>query len=83
MSTFDVLRRYGTGALLRFAGAVVLFLLLHLVRIPLVLAARVLEVAMRRLDGFATRQASTPPRKPVNDFFAGSASTREGARVYA
>ncbi|RBM12126.1 hypothetical protein DI005_33240 [Prauserella sp. PE36] len=83
MSTFDVLRQYGTAALLRFAGAVVLFLVLHLVRIPLVLAARVLEVAMRRLDGFATRQASTPPRKPVNDFFAGSASTREGARVYA
>ncbi|PXY35182.1 hypothetical protein BAY59_01245 [Prauserella coralliicola] len=83
MSTFEVLRQYGTGALLRFAGAVALFLVLHLVRIPLVLLARVLEVAMRRVDGFAIRQASTPPSRPVNDFFADSASTREGARVYA
>ncbi|PRX43841.1 hypothetical protein B0I33_1094 [Prauserella shujinwangii] len=69
MSTFDVLARYGTAALLRFAGAVVLFLLLHLARIPLVLAARVLEVAMRRLDGYATRQASQPPRGPINHYF--------------
>lgn len=69
MSTFDVLSRYGTAALLRFAGAVALFLALHLTRIPLVLAARVLEVAMRRLDGYATRQASRPPRGPINHYF--------------
>ncbi|WP_216210585.1 hypothetical protein [Amycolatopsis aidingensis] len=69
MSTFDVLRRYGTAALLRFAGAVLLFLLLHLVRIPLVLAARVLEVAMRRVDGYAVRQASQRPQGPINHYF--------------
>ncbi|MEU3274513.1 hypothetical protein ABZ639_27025 [Saccharomonospora sp. NPDC006951] len=69
MSTFDVLRTYGTAALLRFVGAVVLFLIFHLIRIPLVLVARVLEVAMRRIDGFAARQASRPPRRPVNQFF--------------
>ncbi|MFC4004892.1 hypothetical protein ACFS2C_23550 [Prauserella oleivorans] len=83
MSTFDVLRTYGTAALLRFAGAVVLFLVLHLVRIPLVLLARVLEVGMRRIDGYAARQASRPPRRPINHFFDPSTSTQEGARVYA
>ncbi|RZQ60860.1 hypothetical protein [Amycolatopsis suaedae] len=93
MSTFDVLQRHGTAALLRFAGAVLLFLALHLVRIPLVLAARVLELALRRVDGYATRQASTPPKGPVNQFFNDSSSVgatgaagpmwREDSRVYA
>lgn len=86
MSSFDVLARYGTAALLRFASAVALFLLLHLVRIPLVLAARVLEVGMRRADGFATRQATTAPDKPINHFFAENATpttSEEGSRVYA
>lgn len=69
MSTFDVLARYGTAALLRFVAAVLVFLLLHLARIPLVLAARVLEVAMRRLDTYAARQASQPPRHPINHYF--------------
>jgi hypothetical protein len=70
MTTFDVLHRYGTAALLRFAGAVALFLALHLVRIPLVLLAAVLEGAMHRVDGYATRQASQRPQKPINQFFA-------------
>lgn len=69
MSLFDVLSRFGTAALLRFVGAVLLFLLLHLLRIPLVLAARVLEGVLRRLDHYAARQASRPPRGPVNDFY--------------
>ena len=87
MSTFDVLRRYGTGALLRFAAAVAVFLVLHLVRIPFVLAARVLEVGMRRADAFATRQASTPPAGPVNHFVnhttTAHATSQEDTRVYA
>ncbi|MCR3719923.1 MULTISPECIES: hypothetical protein [Prauserella salsuginis group] len=84
MSSFDVLARYGTGALLRFAAAVALFLVLHLIRIPLVLAARVLEVGMRRADGFATRQASQAPDGPINHFFAENTTTsREDTRVYA
>lgn len=73
MSTFDVLNRHGTAALLRFAAAVALFLVLHLIRIPLVLIARVLEGVMQRVDGYAIRQASRP-QKPINHFFAGEAS---------
>lgn len=70
MSTFDVLERYGTAALLRFAAAVALFLVLHLARIPLVLVARVLEGVMRRVDAYAAAQASRPPTRPINHFFA-------------
>ncbi|PXY31105.1 hypothetical protein [Prauserella muralis] len=81
MSTFDVLARYGTAALLRFVGAVVLFLLLHLARIPLVLLARVLEIAMRRIDAYAARQASRPPRRPINHYF--DHSGEEATGVYA
>jgi hypothetical protein len=71
MTTFDVLNRYGTAALARFVGALVLFLALHLIRIPLVLIVRVLEISMRRIDGYATRQASPSrgPTRPVNHWF--------------
>lgn len=69
MSVFEVLQRFGTAALLRFTGAVAVFLLLHLLRIPLVLVARVLEVSMRRIDAYAAKQASQPPRGPINQFF--------------
>ncbi|PXY32111.1 hypothetical protein [Prauserella muralis] len=69
MSLFDVLSRFGTVALLRFVGAVLLFLTLHLLRIPLVLLARVLEGVLHRIDGYASRQASREPRRPVNDFY--------------
>lgn len=69
MSTFDVLERYGTLALLRFAAAVGLFLVLHLIRIPLVIVARVLEGVMHRANDYATRQASRPPPGPINQFF--------------
>lgn len=77
MSAFDVLQRYGTAALLRFTGAVTVFLLLHLIRIPLVIVARVLEVSMHRVDAFATRQASKPPAGPINQFFNPSNGFRE------
>jgi hypothetical protein len=70
MSVFEVLRRFGTWRLVLFTGSLLVFLVLHLVRIPLVLAAWVLEAALCRLDGYATRQASTPPRRPVNHFYA-------------
>lgn len=69
MSVFDVLHRYGTAAVLRFTGALLLFLALHLVRIPLVLTAQVLEVALRRVDAYATRQAGTSPTGPINHFY--------------
>jgi hypothetical protein len=69
VSTFDVLERFGTLALIRHAVTVLLFLVLHLVRIPLVIVARVLELVMRELDRSATTQASRPPRGPVNHFY--------------
>jgi hypothetical protein len=79
MTTFEVLNRYGTAALLRFVGAVLLFCVLHLVRLPLVLLARVLEVSMRRVDAYATRQAAHRPTRPINHYFA----EEDSNRVYA
>lgn len=70
MSMFEVLGRFGTAALLRFTAALVVFVLLHLVRIPLVLAARVLEVSLRRVNAYAARQASSPPQGPINHFYS-------------
>lgn len=60
MSAFDVLDRYGTAALLRFLGAVALFVALHLLRLPFVLLARVLEVGMGRVDGYLTGALTSP-----------------------
>jgi hypothetical protein len=48
----DVLTRFGGVALARLAGALVLALLLHLVRLPLLLAVRVIAVALSRVDGY-------------------------------
>ncbi|MFD9890956.1 hypothetical protein ACFWY9_16545 [Amycolatopsis sp. NPDC059027] len=69
MTTFDVLARFGTAALLRHVGTLVLFLLLHLLRIPFVLIERVLAEVMKRLDRYAVEQASRPPSRPINQFF--------------
>lgn len=70
MSMFEVLGRHGTARLLCFTGALLLFLALHLARIPLVLVARVLEVALGRIDTYAARQSSRPTRGPINHFYA-------------
>ncbi|WP_329054066.1 hypothetical protein OG738_13520 [Amycolatopsis sp. NBC_01488] len=70
MSLFDVVRRFGTWRLVLFTGSLLAFLALHLIRIPLVLLALVLETALGLLNDAATRQASAPPRRPVNDFYA-------------
>ncbi|SNR87428.1 hypothetical protein SAMN06265360_12634 [Haloechinothrix alba] len=67
MSGFDVLERYGTAALLRFLGLALAFALLHLARMPVVLTARALEVAMQRIDTHLTAgvsAASTGRRHP-------------------
>ncbi|SEB48833.1 hypothetical protein SAMN04489727_2134 [Amycolatopsis tolypomycina] len=64
-----LLERNGTWALLRVFAALALFLALHLIRIPLVVAARILAGVMARLDAYATRRVSTPPRGPINQFF--------------
>jgi predicted secreted hydrolase len=69
VSIFDVLREHGTAALARHAALVVLFLILHIIRIPFVLAERVLAGALVRIDRAATAQASRIPKRPVNQFF--------------
>lgn len=79
MSMFEVLQRFGTWALLRFTTAAALFVLLHLIRIPLVLAARLLEFTMRRANAWAARVASTSPTRPINQFFPARSGFREEA----
>ena len=69
MSTFEVLAHYGTAALARYAGLLFLFLALHLIRIPFVLAERVLAGLLVRIDAAATAQASRNPSRRVNQFF--------------
>jgi len=64
-----LLERNGTWALLRVFAALALFLVLHLIRIPLVLLARILAGVMSRLDGYTTRCVATPPRGPINHYF--------------
>jgi len=57
MSAFEVLERYGTTALLRFLGAVAVFVALHLLRLPFLLLARLLEVGMCRVDAYLASEA--------------------------
>lgn len=80
MSLFDALEQRGTLALLRFTGAVVAFLLIHLVRIPFVLVARVLEHAARRLSDSAAQLATRPPPARINHFYD---HREEAVRVHA
>lgn len=83
MTTFEVLDRFGTAALVRFVGALVLFLALHLIRMPLVVLVRVLETCMRRVDQYATRQATPTnrPTRPHTQWFPDTA--KEDSHVYA
>lgn len=76
MSTVDVLDRFGTLAMVRFVGAVVAVLVLHLLRIPLVVAAGVLEGVIRRADGYAVAQANAHPARPINHFYASGKESR-------
>ena len=69
MSASEVLHRFGTWAFLRFVLALVMFLALHLTRLPFVLVARLLEVGMSRVDNAVTAAVSETAR-----------STWEGAR---
>jgi hypothetical protein len=66
---FRLLARNGTWALLRVFAALALFLVLHLIRIPLVVLARILAGVMARVDDYTTRRVATPPRGPINQFF--------------
>lgn len=60
MSAFEVLQRVGTWVLVRFVLALLVFVVLHLARLPLLLLARVLEVCMRRIDGMVVAGLPTP-----------------------
>lgn len=59
MSVFDVLHQHGPWRLAGFAAALTVFLLLHLIRWPLALAARLLLAAQTGLDARITT-AITP-----------------------
>jgi hypothetical protein len=61
MSATDVLARFGTWALLRFVLALLVFVLLHLVRLPVLLLAVVLDSAMSRVDNAVTAAVSDRP----------------------
>lgn len=76
MSTFDVLQQHGTAALARHVGWLLLFLVLHLIRIPFVLIERALAVALVRIDKAATTQASRIPKRPINQFFPDDITAR-------
>ena len=59
MSVFDVMQQHGPWRLAGFAAALTVFLLLHLIRWPLALAARLLLAAQTGLDARITA-ATTP-----------------------
>jgi hypothetical protein len=50
MSATQVLQRYGTWALIRFMVALLVFVTLHLARLPLLAVARVLQWGMTHTD---------------------------------
>ncbi|MFF0145988.1 hypothetical protein ATK36_0476 [Amycolatopsis sulphurea] len=81
MSAFEVLQRKGTLALLGFLVELVAFVVLHLVRIPLVLVAAVLAGVMSRLDRAIVRHATEPARGPVNHFFPPHQPVREATHA--
>lgn len=58
MSAMEVLARFGTFALLRFVLALLVFVALHLVRLPILMVVRVLEAAMSRVDRAVTAAVS-------------------------
>jgi hypothetical protein len=59
MGASDVLARFGTWALVKFVVALLVFVLLHLVRLPVLLLATLLEGAMSRVDQAVTAAVST------------------------
>ncbi|OQO91966.1 hypothetical protein B1813_06695 [Saccharomonospora piscinae] len=59
MSVFDIVQQHGPWKLAGFVAALGVFLLLHLIRWPLALAARLLHAAQAGLDARIT-SAMTP-----------------------
>jgi hypothetical protein len=60
-----LLNRVGTAVMVRVAVVLALFVAAHLVRWPLLLAARVLTAAMCRADAYLTRCLSPPGSCPA------------------
>lgn len=58
MTATDVLARFGTWALVKFTAALLVFVLLHLTRWPVLLLVAVLNAAMARLDAAVTSAVS-------------------------
>lgn len=78
MSAWDVLARFGTVKLLGFVVALLVFVALHLARLPLLLVARLLEAAMSRVDHAITAAVSVTATSGTR---AGTASAGgEGVR---
>jgi hypothetical protein len=83
MSLFEALEKAGTWALIKFAAVLVAFLTIHLIRIPCVLAARVLEVFLVRINVYVLAQtAGRSPAAPVNQFFTTDQAREEARYVH-
>lgn len=67
MSASEVLARFGTWALLRFVLALLVFVVLHLVRLPVLLLAVVLDGAMSRVDRSVTAAVSVRPERGAGE----------------
>lgn len=65
---YAALRHRGTWVLVKFFWVLFLFLLLWCVRIPLVLAVRILDVPLGQLNTTAARLATREPTGPLNQF---------------
>jgi hypothetical protein len=76
VSAWDVLARFGTLKLLGFLLALLVFVALHLARLPLLWAARLLEAAMSRVDHAITAAVSVS----TSGVDAGTAGAGEGVR---
>jgi len=62
MSASEVLQPFGTWAFLRFVLALLMFLVLHLVRLPFVLIATLLAAGMSQVYKSVTAVVSTATR---------------------
>jgi hypothetical protein len=76
MSAWEVLVRFGTVRLLGFLLALLLFVALHLARLPLLLIARLLEAAMSRVDHAITAAVTVSTGVRAGRAGAGEEDTR-------
>jgi hypothetical protein len=67
VSASDVLARFGTWALVKFVLALLVFVVLHLLRLPVLLLAVVLAAAMSRVDAMVAAAVSTDPGSVVGE----------------